>query len=588
MKEKKIQIWRGQAKVQMLTSICWMVLGTVFQALPYYLIYLMISYVLQNTLSDQALELNHLLVLGSGLIVSVLLGMMMLAYGGVKIHKAAYNILYEFRVQVTEYMRRVHLGFFTKNASGKLSKIIGENIEAIEQFIAHMLPNIINGAVLLVLMLGFMFYLHVGLSVVILCYIILAFVFQGAIAGGKNVKVLMKEINELNTDISVNFTEMVHGIEEIKMFHTSESQLKGLGKSIDNYRTYAAKFLKRVTPFYEGYKAVITSLVPCIFPVVYWLISKDPMNVELIINMLMFILVTPALYPSILELIELGSDVLNVNLKLDEINELLNYEMIEEKTTCFEPNTYDISFENIVFGYDDHNIFNNFNMTIPNRSTIALIGSSGCGKTTLGHLLMNFFKLKSGDIKIGGVSIQQMSDHDLMASMSYVSQEVHLFSDSILNNITMGRVTQESKVVEVCRKARCLEFIEALPEGFDTKVGHNGMTLSGGESQRIAIARAMLKDAPILILDEPMASADTENEYFISEALKALSKDKTVISIAHRLKNIAHADQILVLEDGKIREQGNHETLMNQDSIYRYYYNMQQSIDHWHIGEVIS
>lgn len=577
-----VQLLDKQTKGSMMVSVLWMIIGTLLQALPYVFIYWMIKLVLMSHYLEKPLESTLIMTLGVGMIIAVVLGMSALAYGGVKIHKTAYEILCSFRMKVTDHMLKVNLGFFTEHASGKIQKVIGDNIETMEHFLAHMLPNIINGAVLLVVLLSFMFYLNIWLTLAVIVYIILAFALQGAVLGGKNMKSLMNEINTLNTDISVSFNETVHGIEEIKMFQTSERQMKNLSGSIENYLVFAVKFLKKITPIYEGYKAIITSLVPCLFPVVYWILTRDSSH-ETIINLMMFIIVTPAIYPTILELVEMGSDFLNVNLKMGEINELLDYETIQDVSEPQCPKTYDIKFEGVGFSYDEKPVINDFSLTIPMGSTTALIGASGCGKSTLGYLLMRFFDVDEGQISIGGVPIQSMANTDLMAVISYVSQDVHLFNETVLGNITMGADLSHDTLVAICKKAQCYDLIMSLPDGFETVLGQNGHRLSGGEAQRIGIARALAKDAPILILDEPMASADTENEHLITMALKELSKHKTVIAIAHRLKNIAHADQIVVLDDGSIKEIGDHKTLMSRESIYSYYYKMQQSIDHWHL-----
>ncbi len=587
-KEQTINIFDKETKKELSVSILWMVIGTVLQAVPYLLIFFMIRSALSSVSLNQVIDSQFILKMAIGIVVSVLLGMTSLTIGGIAVHKKAFQILHRFRVQVTDHLMRVNLGFFTSNASGKIKKIIGENIESIEEFIAHLLPNIINGAVLLVILLGFMFYLNVWLALAVIFYIILAFSLQAAVMGGKNIKSLLERLNSYSTDISVNFTETIKGIEEIKMFQTSESQMKGIYKSIDVYKENAVRFLKRITPLYEGYKAIITSLVPCLFPVIYLLISNDAENIELLTKSLMIIIVTPAIYPAVVELVELGSLYLNVSLKLDEINKLMDYQTIAVAEITSTPSDFEVRFSKVDFTYTDKSIIKDLNFTIESGTTTALIGASGCGKSTIAHLLMRFFETNGGDILIGDVSLKNIDNNELMKMISFVSQDTYLFSNTILYNITMGEKISFDRVKEACKKARCLELIEGTENGFETVVGNGGHKLSGGEAQRISIARAILKNAPILVLDEPMASADTENEHYISEALRALSKDKTVLAIAHRLKNIAYADQIIVLDQGVIKEKGTHEELMLSEGIYHYYYDMQQNIDNWHVEGVVS
>lgn len=361
--------------------------------------------------------------------------------------------------------------------------------------------------------------------------------------------------------------EYIQGISEVKSYNMAGKRMKRLEDSIDK----AAHANTRLELIYVPYMTIqnsitkITGAIMTMVSIVLYL--GGHMDIEICIGMTICSFI---LYASLEQAGNYNSLLKSIDICVDKSQEILILETMDTDGRKITPANHDIDVENIEFSYDTRKIIDGISLHIPENTTTAIVGPSGGGKTTLCNLISRFWDVDKGDIKLGGVDVREYSMDSLMKNFSFVFQNVYLFVDTVANNIRFGRENASmDEVIVAAKKACCHDFIMQLPDGYDTVIGEGGATLSGGEKQRISIARAIMKDSPIIILDEATANVDTENEKELTKAVEALTKNKTILMIAHRLKTVRHADKILVVDKGKIVQQGNHDELMKQEGIYR-------------------
>ena len=363
-------------------------------------------------------------------------------------------------------------------------------------------------------------------------------------------------------------TEYVKGMPEVKIFGTGAKSFKTFSKSVGEYRDFTSSMTSMIRPGFVSFRMFILSVATFIVPVGIFLMTRN-YNLNFVTIFIFYLILAPAISVPALKLRDFAE---GMNL-LNEVV-LRVYEIIDQKELAIENSEkeikgHDLEFENVSFSYGNEEVLKNISFCAKQGEVTALVGYSGAGKSTIGTLIPRFYDPSEGAIKIGGVNIKNIPIKALMDKVAFVFQDSDLITDTVFNNIAMAKIgSTKEDVIKACKKARCHDFIVKLPDGYDTVLG-KGTYLSGGEKQRIAVARAILKDAPILVLDEATSFADSENEYLMQEALSELVKDKTVIMIAHRLNTIEHANQILVISDGKIAERGKHEDLILADGIYK-------------------
>ena len=354
------------------------------------------------------------------------------------------------------------------------------------------------------------------------------------------------------------------------------------------------RLYKRVTPFYEGYKTIILSLLAVVLPVGTLLIFQTPGNSSVLLAVIMGLILTPAICAPLMELVNYGTRMGEITVALHNIDEIMKKEPVPEPVSSVMPDSFDVEFHNVSFSYQDtsdpfHTLaLKNVSFKAPQKQMTALVGPSGSGKSTIGQLTSRFWDVTSGKITIGGVDIRDIAPAHLMDCVSFVFQDTYIFSDTVLGNITMNRPAKQEQVVAAARAAQCHDFIMQLPKGYETRIGSGGLGLSGGEAQRLAIARAIFKDCPIVVLDEALAFTDAENENLIQKAIDTLIMDRTVLIIAHRLPSIQNADQILLLDKGEIKERGIHASLMSEDTLYHRLWRVQNEVDAWSIEQRVS
>ena len=375
-------------------------------------------------------------------------------------------------------------------------------------------------------------------------------------------------------------TEYVKGMPEVKIFGTGAKSFKTFSKSVGEYRDFTSSMTSMIRPGFVSFRMFLLSVATFIVPVGILLMSRNN-NLDFTTVFIFYLILAPAISVPALKLRDFAEGMNLLNEVVLRIYEIIDEKELSTENSEEEIKYYDLEFENVSFSYGNEEVLKNISFCAKQGEVTALVGYSGAGKSTIGTLIPRFYDPSEGSIKIGRVNIKNIPINALMDKIAFVFQDSDLITDTVFNNVAMAKTgSTKEDVIKACKKARCHDFIVKLPDGYDTVLG-KGAYLSGGEKQRIAVARAILKDAPILVLDEATSFADSENEYLMQEALSELVKDKTVIMIAHRLNTIEHANQILVISDGKIAERGKHEDLIVADGIYKRLFDIYKKTNIW-------
>jgi len=576
----------AQGKTRLVLSCISMAVGTLAGMIPYVSVYNIARILL---LGVKGSGMNSILFWAITAAVSIIVNTVFSFTGSYGAHTVAYRVLYGIRVKVMEYMGRLPMGFFTDHSSGSIQRIMDDSIEKIEIFIAHLLPDFIGSVCAVLALLIGLGSLNIWLALTVVLTVIAAIALQFSIWGGSSGQKLLTEVAAVMSKMTGAFSEYVKGIAEVKLFGLTGTVTRSLDDATHDCSKWEMQMNKRVAPFYEGYKTIILSLLVVVLPVSTLLIWLNPGNQSILLAVIMAMVITPAISTPLMDLVMTGSRMGELTVALRNIDEIMNMEPVPIPEKPKMPTQFDVIFHDVSFTYQNtadplHTLaLNHVSFTAPQGEMTALVGPSGGGKSTVGQLVSRFWDVTSGKITIGGIDIRDIHPEHLMDKVSFVFQDTTIFSDTVRGNITMNRNISDEQVEAASRAAQCHDFIMKLPKGYETQIGGVGAGLSGGEVQRLAIARAMLKDSPIIVLDEALAYSDAENENLIQKAIDTLIKNKTVIIIAHRLPSIQNADQILVLRQGEIKEQGTHKSLMSADTLYRELWEIQNEADSWSI-----
>ena len=500
-------------------------------------------------------------------------------------HIAAFNILYEIRMQLVQKMVRLPLGFFSRRASGELKKIMSDDVERIELFIAHHIPDIVTALLFPLILVSYMFAVDWRLAIVVLAVLAMAFYVMGRIYTGKKIREVSKRYVETLGRMNASIVEYIRGIQVVKTFTESTNAYRKLNDDIKEYRKFANEVNVQYQPTYVGFLTILSSALLFIIPVAVWLLVGSASYATFVPVLLMFLFFGVAVFFPVLKLLWIGSFLNQNNMGVQKIDDILYMDEIEEPDIPRHPKDASVEFRNVSFAYDTTPILKAISFISHPGTITALVGPSGAGKSTVAMLTARFWDVQSGEILIGGVPVKEISTSVLMDNVAFVFQDNMLFFDTIEENIRMGNKTAIfEEVARAACAAQCHEFIESLPNGYQTLVGEGGIYLSGGEAQRIALARAILKDSPIILLDEATAFADPENEGKILAAFSHLIKGKTVLVIAHRLSTITNADRILYIDKGVIAEEGTHEELLVIQGQYAHMWKTYNRAKRWTIG----
>lgn len=500
-------------------------------------------------------------------------------------HIAAFNILYEIRMQLAQKMVRLPLGFFSRRASGELKKIMGDDVERIELFIAHHIPDIVTAVLFPMILVSYMFAVDWRLAIVVLAVLAVAFYVMGRMYTGKKIREVSGRYVETLGRMNASIVEYIRGIQVVKTFTESTNAYRKLNDDIKEYRKFANEVNVQYQPTYVGFLTILSSALLFIIPVAVWLLVRSASYTAFVPVILMFLLFGVTIFFPVLKLLWIGGFLNQNNMGIQKIDDILYMDEIEEPAVPRQPRDASVEFRDVSFAYDSTPVLKAVSFIAHPGTVTALVGPSGAGKSTVAMLAARFWDIQEGEILVGGVPVKEISIPVLMDNVAFVFQDNTLFFDTIEENIRMGN--QEATFEEVTRAAeaaQCHTFIEALPDGYQTLVGEGGTYLSGGEAQRIALARAILKDAPIILLDEATAFADPENEGKILDAFSHLTKGKTVLVIAHRLGTVTNADRILYMDKGVIAEAGTHEELLALGARYAQMWKTYNRTKEWTIG----
>ena len=516
------------------------------------------------------------------LLLAAVVGRFVFTYLKAKIQDTVvYERLADERIKLGGILKRVPLGFFSENQTGDLLTAMTTDMSFMEFHAMSMMDMVVNGYITAAVMLLCCLTVDWKLCAIMLAGLLLSGVFLHLM--GVSSKRNAETFHEANESMTSTTVEYFRGIALVKTFHQEGVTAKGIQTAYEKSRDINVKIEKEYA-FYNFLHVLslrIAATAMLMYAAYMTLLGSMSLPVLVFVGILSFMAFTST------ENLSSAFHVLHViDHTLDKLDRLTGAEFIDGEGKEILAENHTIAFDHVTFGYDQRPILKDVSCTFPEGSFTAVVGPSGSGKTTMCNLIARFYDVNSGKITLGGTDLRSYTCDSILRNISIVFQNVYLFHDSILDNIRFGRpeATME-EVIAAAKRARCNDFIMQLPDGYDTVVGEGGSTLSGGEKQRISIARAMLKDATIIILDEATSSVDPENEHLIQGALNALVKGKTVIAIAHRLPTIEQADQILVLDQGRISQQGTHEELLREDGIYRDFIQIRERSEGWTIGE---
>lgn len=505
-------------------------------------------------------------------------------------HLAAFRVESNLRKEAMRQIVRMPLGFFDINTSGRIRKIIDDNAGVTHSFLAHQLPDLAATFLvpLVAAILIFVFDWILGLACivpVIIAMLVMGFMMNAE--GRQFMKSYMTSLEEMNTEA----VEYVRGIPVVKVFQQTIYSFKNFHRCIMNYNKTVFGYTRMWEKPMSLYTVIINGFVFFLAPLAILLIGYSGNYASVLLNFFLFVLITPVFSQSIMKSMYLNQALGQASEAIGRLENLVAYEHLTVVEHPQPVKEFSIQFEKVSFSYPGANqkAVDDVSFTIPQGNTVALVGASGGGKTTIARLVPRFWEATEGKVLIGGINVREIAPKELMKYISFVFQNTKLFKTSLLENIKYGNPDATMEEVErAVDMAQCREIINKLPLGLNTKIGTEGTYLSGGEQQRIVLARAILKNAPIIVLDEATAFADPENEHLIQQALKELTKGKTVLMIAHRLSSITDADNILVIDKRKIAEQGTHANLLGKQGIYYHMWNEYQQSVRWTIGKEVS
>lgn len=555
-------------------------LESILSKMPIFLAFVVLGGFAAGTLTEQTC-----LYVGLGLVAAVL-AQMIVHYLSDSLQSAAgYLMFAEKRMELGGHLCKLPMGYFTSGNIGKISSVLSTDMVFIEEVAMSTLGNMMSYLLSSLVLLAFMFYLNWQLGLIAAIVTVLAWL----VSRGMN-KVSLREAagrqeqSERLTDAVLSFVEGVGVIKSYNLLGEKSEELTG---NFKRSRNTSLAFERKMTPWTMGLNILYGIGIAAIFGLAVFLERSDALSLAYVFGVLLFVF---DLFGPLKALYGEASRLTVMNAALDRIEAVLEEPELPDTgkqhlPVQAHPGQPEVQFHDVAFAYQDKEVLHHISFDMKKNSMTALVGPSGGGKSTIANLLARLWDVKSGSVTIRGVDIRNVPLSELMDQISMVFQRVYLFQDTIYNNISMGKPdATEEEIYEVAKKARCYDFIMSLSDGFQTVVGEGGATFSGGEKQRISIARCILKDAPIVILDEATASVDTDNESYIQEAISELVKGKTLLVIAHRLNTIQNADQILVIDNGQIAQHGIHEELLEQPGIYQDFVNIRKNAAGWSLA----
>jgi len=585
------RLWElaGRQKGLVAASCILSVISVAVSFVPFIAVYMIIREVVANILNFAALNKEALVSYGwwafGGAVGAVVINFLALMCS----HIGAFNTLYYVKLDFMRHLGFLPMGFHTGNATGKMRKVVDENIEKLEGFLAHQLPDLAGSMAspIFILVILFVFDWRLGLASFV--PIIAAYLLQMQAMGTEQAKTFIKKYQDSLEDMNNASVEYVRGISVVKAFNQTIYSFRKFHGYIRAYTEFVMQYTKAFTNSYIAFVVLINNVYLFLAPVIILLAGGAADYTHFALAALFYLVFSVSIPGSFMKLMYVSQNMRMISDGISRMDTVLDIEPLKETDKPKKPSSYDVTFEDVGFTYNGEGgteAISHVSFTAKQGAVTALVGPSGSGKSTLAHLIPRFYDVAGGAIKIGGVDIRDMASEELMKTVAFVFQDVFLFKQSILENIKIGNkdATRE-EIISAARVAQCHEFIRKLPNGYDTVIGTAGIHLSGGERQRLVIARAILKNAPVIVLDEATAFADPENEQKIQAAFEKLMKNKTVILIAHRLSTVRDADKIVVIDKGLVVEEGKHGALAKASGRYAAMWEQYNAALNWSFTE---
>ncbi len=575
--------YAGKHKYLTYSSLILSVVSAILELLPFVFIFFVIKEVIEVAPNySQVVNVAHngwMAVLFALISLVIYIGALMCS------HLSAFHIAGNMRKTQMEHIAKLPLGFIGEMGSGKIRRIVNDSSAATETYLAHQLPDMAGALTTPLGMIVMLFLFDWRFGLICLVPVILGFVSMFKMAGPKMADDMKNYQNAL-ADMNNEAVEYVRGVPVVKTFGQTVHTFKRFKGSIDNYYKFCIAYCKKCRMPMLLYTVFINSAFAFLITLALILTGGEAVTQSILLSLIFYMIFTPVISTSMTKVLFMSENGMVVNDALTRIHSILEIKPLSDAKNPQHPRDNSVEFQNVSFRYSgtENDAIKDVSFKVQPGETVALVGPSGGGKTTAAGLVSRFGDVTGGEIKVGGVDVKSVDPEQLLTAFSIVFQEVTLFNNTVMENIRIGRKdATDAEVMEAARMANCEEFVEKLPDKWNTAIGENGSALSGGERQRISIARAFLKDAPIILLDEATASLDVENETAIQSALSRLIKNKTVLLIAHRMRTVAGADKVVVLSDGTVAEQGQPDKLLSQNGIYTRMVKLQTESQNWAI-----
>ncbi|NLK78184.1 MAG: ABC transporter ATP-binding protein [Clostridiales bacterium] len=552
--------WAGKDKRYLFLAVFCSFISGLCTMLPYYGIYRLLNAIYSNECTKAVILQNSVLIT-----VAVIVRFTLFGCSGALSHKGAYNTLYKVRCMIVDHMAKVPLGMLSEHNTGTIKTVLNEDIEKLELFLAHHLPEFIYYICGPIAVFIYLCTVNVPLAFITLIPFVLALFVMGVMFSGMGK--MMGEANQSLINLNAAIIEYISGMRQIKAYNMGSSSFRKYRSAIEDENKIWNQISKKMGPPYAAYVVITECGMLLMVPIGGYFFLKGSIVTS---TFLLFVFIGSLYLTELRPLQELGSKFAQVLQAVTKTKEILDIPVFEGEKEI--PQNHEICLKNVSFAYPSNKkekVLENCNLTIHNGEKIALVGKSGAGKSTIVELIARFYDVEEGSITIGGVDVKELNYEQLLKKTSIVFQKTFFTRGTVLENIRMGLDATLEEVREAAKKAQIDTFIMSLPEGYNTKVGNYETRFSGGEKQRIAIARAILKNAPILILDEATSAADPENQVEIDKAIKNLCEGKTVIIVAHRLSALKICDRIAVVENHTVTDRGTHEEVLTKNEYYK-------------------
>lgn len=581
----KLLKFSGPFRITILLSAVFSAFSAVINLKAYLCVYGVAKVLIQSSGNFGALDLASMKALGMQAVWYVCMGFGTYGMALLCSHISAYNTVARIRMQLIRHLGTLPLGYHILHPSGKQRKIIEKNTDNLEILIAHNIPDYVQSLVLPIAFLVFMFRYDWRLSLICLVPILIGFILLFSMLKGES-SGFIEQVQKSGEDISNAATEYVRGIAVVKTFGQTASSFRRYQRAVKDYADFMTKYAFSMENAFSLYTTIVNAVFLFLIPGSIVLYNLGGGAEKTIMTFAFFAVLIPLVASILTKLMHSSSNLMLADASFTAIEEMLAEKPLAETKKLPVPQNGEICLNHVSFQYEAGvKALDDVSLTIRPGTVTALVGESGGGKSTVANLIARFWDVSEGSVTVGGVDVRELDYADWMKHISIVFQDTNLFKMSVAENVAMYKPgASREEIMEALRQARCEDILEKLPNGVDSVIGTRGVYLSGGEMQRIALARAILKDAPIVLLDEATAFADAENEYLIQKALDVLLRGKTVLMIAHRLQTIVHADQIIVMQRGGIAEQGTHEELMQRQGVYAKMYHEYENSVSWKIG----